>query len=304
MKKTILILAGAVMYAGAGLSGQPAQEPVTVSYADVAWSPDGAYLSFTQFTNTGVKMSPTSLKLDIYVVKPDGSGLTRVTTDEKNNVSASWAKDGSRLFFAASQAGNVNDRQIYSIKLDGSGMTALTHSNGSSASPDVSPDGKQLVYSCENAPRKPQICVMNIDGSRMHALTHDDTVGFHDPKWSPDGRSIAYFVEKGDQKDQVWTMSADGSGAKLLTADIGHNYFPTWLPDGRRLMFVSNRDGARALYTMNPDGTDIRRLLDRAASGRFSPDGRKLALIAGGRTDSRIVVANADGTNQVTILPK
>jgi hypothetical protein len=42
----------------------------------------------------------------------------------------------------------------------------------------------------------------------------------------------------------------------------------------------------------------------RSSYARYSPDGRKLALFVGGRTDSSIVFANADGMNQVTIVPR
>lgn len=298
MKITLMLIVCAVASA-TGVSLARQQEPVTISYGDVSWSPDGRWLSFTQFTNTGVKMTPTSLKLDIFVVQSDGTGLQRVTSDAKNNAGANWAKDGKRLYFVASIPGQMADRKIYSIKLDGSDVTELRLGPGPNANPSLSPDGKRLVYNCGS-----QICVADVDGSHVRSLTNDTTLKFFDPKWSPDGKAIAYYVEKGDQKDQIWTMNADGKNERLLTNNVGHNYYPTWSADGTRLMFSSDRDGTRALYTMNADGTNIQRFVEKASTGRFSPDGKRLALVMGGRTDSRIVVANADGTNQITILPK
>jgi Tol biopolymer transport system component len=151
---------------------------------------------------------------------------------------------------------------------------------------------------------KAQICVMDANGANVRTLTKDDTRAFFNPVWSPDGKSFVYYVEKGDQKDQIWTMNADGTGQTLLTNNIGHNYYPSWLPDGSRVLFTSLRDGAAAtIYTMKPDGSDLKRLTE-AMSGRFSPDGKWMAIITGGATGSRVMIANPDGSPLMTILPK
>jgi Tol biopolymer transport system component len=50
-------------------------------------------------------------------------------------------------------------------------------------------------------------------------------------------------------------MNADGSGQTRLTTDPARDADPAWAPDGRRLVFVSDRDGNPELYLMAPDGT-------------------------------------------------
>jgi len=52
---------------------------------------------------------------------------------------------------------------------------------------------------------------------------------------------------------------ADGA-MKTLTDAAHYNNFPQWSPDGRHIMFTSNRDADFDLYTVRPDGTDVRRL--------------------------------------------
>ena len=283
------------------------QEPVTVSYGSLAWSPDGRSLSFTEFRNTGQRMSQATLKLGVYIVKADGTGLKRVSPEDSRATGPVWSKDGTRLFYTSMTLTTPSDppsREIVSVRIDGTGLKTLT-TGGQSSNPSVSPDGKQIAYNCGPEPRKPQICVMNADGSGSKALTTDNTLAFYNPEWSPTGKTIAYYVERGDNKDQIWTMKADGSGATLLTNNIGHNFYPTWSADGRTIMFTSNRDGATGLYTMNADGSNLKRLPVSGASARFSPDGKKLAMVVGGRADSKIVVADADGTtNARTIVPK
>jgi Ca2+-binding RTX toxin-like protein len=56
-------------------------------------------------------------------------------------------------------------------------------------------------------------------------------------------------------------MNADGSETRPLIGDgSGSDWDPVWSPDGRRLAFTSDRDGTLQIYTVNGDGTHLRRL--------------------------------------------
>jgi TolB protein len=55
-------------------------------------------------------------------------------------------------------------------------------------------------------------------------------------------------------------MNADGSGQQNLTRNAAHDRHPAWSPDGRKIAFVSHRDGNSEVYVMNADGSGQRRL--------------------------------------------
>lgn len=106
------------------------------------------------------------------------------------------------------------------------------------------------------------------------------------PEWSPDGRRIAFQSLRSGNLD-VWVMNADGSGCVQLTDDPAHDYLPTWSPDGSRILFASWRELPGSppvvhLFSMNPDGTDQRLLLDEppgtSTAAMLAPDGSAILL--------------------------
>lgn len=86
---------------------------------------------------------------------------------------------------------------------------------------------------------------------------------------------------------QIFVMDADGNNRKQLT-DIGANAIPTWSPDGRKIAFISNRDGNQEIYVMDADGSNQTRLTnteDNEWTVSWSPNGNKLAFTRGNNAE-------------------
>jgi Tol biopolymer transport system component len=95
-------------------------------------------------------------------------------------------------------------------------------------------------------------------------------------------------------------MNADGTGTVQLTDNDAFDFGPIWSPDGRRIAFVSNRDGADDVYTMNPDGSGVRRLTTNAYVNvvtAWSPDGRQIAF-----SSYRDYVGQTDGSGDLDLF--
>jgi TolB protein len=91
---------------------------------------------------------------------------------------------------------------------------------------------------------------------------------------------IAYASEVTGDSD-IWVARPDGSGEVNLTHNPAADSEPTWSSDGRQLAFISDRAGARDVYIMTADGSDVRRLATggSARHPRWSPDGSRIAYL-------------------------
>jgi TolB protein len=189
---------------------------------------------------------------------------------------------------------------------------------GSSAAPGNA--GSRIAYVSFPAGRRAgesaqefAIVVINADGSGKHTVIRwpgkRPAFGIG-PSWSPDGERLVFDARsKGNEalcrsagpcNDELYVVNADGSGLRRLTRNAAPDAQAAWSPDGRKIAFISRRDGGAEIYLMNADGTDQRRLTrtHRGESGlAWSPDGTKLAFSGGAGKLRDVYVMNADGTH-------
>ncbi len=155
---------------------------------------------------------------------------------------------------------------------------------------------------------------MNQDGSNREPLIKLDENPFgykiqtSDPSWSINGDSIAFTGNISTINLAIYSVYSDGSNLKLLTNQSNsseYNISPAWSPDGKKIAFVSERDGGREIYVMNSDGSAQTRLtmgLMENNNPAWNPDGTKIAFVSRREGRDLIYVMNSDGTNQVRLI--
>ena len=125
------------------------------------------------------------------------------------------------------------------------------------------------------------------------------------PRLSPDGTRVAVYAT--DQEIDIWVWDLGRTTLTRVTFDPGIDAYPVWTPDGRRLIFSSERTGARNLYWQAADGTGAVERLTESPNQQnavaVSPDGRRLIFTeVVPKTADDVMQVELDGTHRVTPL--
>ncbi len=194
------------------------------------WSPDEAWISFNS-SRDGVKgpVGVAEAHRDVYLMRPDGTDLRRLTTLNGYNGDATWSPDGSRLAFVSDRGGAYN---LYTMAPDGRDQRRLTQHDsgrGFAVYPSWSPDGSELVFDASNPlgdSARASIYTMPARGGEATRITRG--YDFR-ADWSPDGAWIAFLgLRRGHS--QLFVVRPDGSDLTQLTTDAGDKDRPRWRP--------------------------------------------------------------------------
>ncbi|MHB8467477.1 MAG: TolB family protein [Acidimicrobiales bacterium] len=224
----------------------------------------------------------------VYVMDVDGSHQTRVTNSfPSDDIQPSWSSDGARIAFSRGsgyQSGNVVQSSIVVRSLASGAETVLADDAGINFRPQWSPDGTQIVYvhgqaQPQNAFQGPyDLWLMGANGAPRRRLT--TTGDATQPAWSPDGKQIVFNRASVGAASGIWVLTlATGATHRLTVPPAGADYTPSWSP-GPRILFTSTRaGGAKQIYTVDPDGSHVRRIMADGAEDKYpswSSDGRRI----------------------------
>ena len=174
-----------------------------------------------------------------------------------------------------------------------------------------SPDGKYMAFcgmhDIDRAANKfkADIFVIGVDGSGQRQITGDERNEFY-TAWAK-GR-IAFGAETPGTKDsQIYTVKPDGTHVRQVTTGTGKNSTPAFSKDGKKIAFVSTRDGEKyQIYVINADGTGLKLLTTDPNIGffnpQFSPNGKQIVYYAEkGDGKDQVWVMNADSSRPLLL---
>lgn len=212
-------------------------------------SGDGTRVAFSAFARHGHEIHMYSRELGRLVAFPRFGGT---------NISPAWSPDGTKIAFSSSMRGDSN---IYVIDASGTNPRQLTSFKGPESSPVWNPKtGTQIAF-VSGRSGVAQIYIMDADGTNLQRVT--DTGYAVSPSWSPNGQFLVFSWIRRYQPgargapggQDIYIMDIASRQWVQLTHDAGRNDFPSWSPDGRHVVFQSNRSGKDEIWTMLADGT-------------------------------------------------
>ena len=122
------------------------------------------------------------------------------------------------------------------------------------------------------------------------------------PSWSSDGRAIAYTSYRRGYPDIYVSYIYQGKmDQPAHGTETVHNFLPAFSPDGSRIAFMTNRDGNMEIYTVNRDGSNLRRVTNHPGNDStptWSPAGNQIAFTSDRSGNPQIYIVDADGMGQ------
>ncbi len=269
----------AIMIAAADGSGvrelarRTAPNAYQLGLQTVAWSPDG-----TRLAAAGVDRAALTGRI---VLIDAASGIEQPLGDSDWRIvrSLAWLPDGSGLIVNAQEAGGETTiAQLWQVSYPGGAVRPMTTDLSGYSGLSLSSDGRTLVT--VRGEQRSSIWLSGDgtpDSFRAIATSAGADDGVFGMAWVADGRLL--YTSSASGNSDIWIMNADGTGRVQLTTDRGDDRAPSATPDGRYVVFVSNRGGARGIWRMTIGGSEQTRLgtdvLNVSPWTPFvSPDGR------------------------------
>jgi TolB protein len=282
--------------------------------AEAYWAPDSKRLIF-QSTRDNLKCD------QIFVMNADGSDQHMVSTGKGRTTCGYFLPDNEHILYASTHlAGDAcppdvdhskgyvwavyPSYDIFVAKADGTDLKRLTSADGYDAEATINAKTKKIIYT-SMASGDLDLWQMNLDGSGKKQITK--SYGYDGgPVFSRDGKKISWRANHpgtpeakktyadllkenltSPMKMELFVADADGSNEKQITNFGCASFAPTFTPDGKKILFSSNKHACDSskfeLYLINVDGTGLQQVTNYGGFTSFpeiSPDGRKLVFIS------------------------
>jgi Tol biopolymer transport system component/DNA-binding winged helix-turn-helix (wHTH) protein len=242
------------------------------NYESVVWSPDGHAVGYIQVVLlSGWHQADVSLG----VVDLDSGKSSSVLSTDRLRGALAWTRDGRLIYSLAEAPPNQNDSNLWAIKVDGRGKQNW----GQAIRLTAGPDAKVRAS-------------VSADGKRLIFL-----------RWAES--PVVYISEVTGRRS-----STHLSSLQRLSLDERENYPYTWTPDGKSIIFTSDRDGVSHLFKQGIDqpAPDLLVGGDRSVVvARLNPSGSEILYTlspASGDTDGRMRIMRvplAGGTPQLVL---
>ena len=265
----------------------------------IDWSPDGKYVAFSEVSAPGevpqiVLLSPDTGERRVVKTPPPrelGDAFPRFSPDGKALAFVRY-RPGPSPIGIVPLTGQLGEARMITPARMSVGMTPLAWT----------PDSREVVFAANYEGMRGRVWRVGADGRTPPVLVVGVSPNASDVAIAPQGRYLAYRQELRDVN--IWRLDLDhgrtATAPVKLIASTLIDTAPGFSPDGRRIVFASNRSGIGEIWMSDANGSNqtlVTHLGARGAAGSpaWSPDGRTIAFDSDAEGQSEIYTVSAEG---------
>lgn len=265
------------------------------------WSPDGKTLAFEESKDNGFHSRIVLLSLDDLTIRPLTSPI-----EQEYDCEPAFSPDGSRVAFERGSVGGFG-KDLFVTPVTGGDPHRLTFDNAWSGAPVWTQDGSNIIFSSKRGGLL-NLWRISATGGRPRPVSGVSALAYH-PTIPHKGNLLAY--EHATINSSIWHMGLkdkaqpQGSPSRVIAARGMINWRPSFSPDGKEVVFESDRLGYSDIWYCDRDGsncTQLTSLHGTAGTARWSPDGHHIVFEFQSRHYYDIYVVDMPG-GRLRLLP-
>lgn len=210
---------------------------------------------------------------------------------------------------ATSDRGGGKFREVYVMDWDGTSVQQISNHKSIALSPNWSFDGKKIAYTAyvvrsKTKMRNADMFLYDIASGKRNLISYRQ--GMNSGAAFDASNNAIYLTISQGQSPDIYKIDLEGNIMNRVTTgpNGAMNVEPNICSDGSKIAFSSDRPGRPMIYTMNTDGTNVKRITFAGvfnSTPSWSPDCKKIAFAGQSDDHFDIFVMDADGTNMVRL---
>ena len=239
--------------------------------------------------NELIYMSSTNSSSNLIRINIDGSGSNVLVSNAWN---FSFSPNGLEIIYTYTN-------NIYSVEIQNKEIRTIAEDHNNYYEPNYSPDMTEIVCLSQSGTNYLwNVGKMNYDGLDKEILV-DSLLHVSHPTFSPSGDEIMFVEQSG-----IFIMNSDGTSLTNLTNHYESDWAPTFTPDGHSIIYETNIDGNKEIYSVDIGGNNNTNLTNNTSndiSPSINSDGTKVLFVSDRDGDKEVFIMNIDGTEQTQV---
>jgi Tol biopolymer transport system component len=257
----------------------------------ITWSPDSQWLGFE---GSSSEQEPSS----IYLMRFETREMHKLTSPPAGifgDEDPAFSPDGNTMAFI--RFIGVNDVDLYQVPTAGGEPKRLTFDHSHISHPVWTPDGREILFLAMRVGCMGCLWRIPATGGRSKRI---DLAGAYLESFAVSRQGTRLALSQNTGYGNIWQIELAGAQKlppKKLISSTRFDSSPQYSPDGKKIVFVSNRSGSFEIWVCDSDGQHPVQLTSQTRSGspRWSPDGRQIIYDSVAEGSADIYVINAEG---------